>query len=274
MERDVVDYRDAGSRSPTAARWRSSTRRSTTATAPVGALRPPSCAGRSRQPRCGEPLHADRSSAGRSPRSCRTRVGPPTTLGEWFEVHNPGTEPVDMTGLHRSRTTTTTASSSTPPSSCPPAGYALFGAVGRRNGGGHASTSRTAAGCGCYNDSDELVIADRDGVQVDRVRWDDGRTFPDPDGASMSLHRPERRQLTRRELVRVDDVVGGRRQGHARATARGARRPGQQPIVITEIMFDPETPDERAQLGVVRDRQPRRAAASTSAAGRSSAATT
>ena len=41
-----------------------------------------------------------------------------------------------------------------------------------------------------FNDSDELVIADRDGVQVDRVRWDDGRTFPDPNGASMSLADP------------------------------------------------------------------------------------
>ena len=45
------------------------------------------------------------------------------------------------------------------------------------------------------------------------------------------------------QLVRIDHAVGGRRQGHARAADVVPRRPGQQPIVITEVMFDPETPD-------------------------------
>ena len=92
-----------------------------------------------------------------------------------------------------------------------------------------------------YNDSDELVIADRDGVQVDRVRWDDGRTFPDPNGASMSLADPN-----------ADNALGENWCTATTSWAVGDRgtpglptwcsRPGEQPIVITEIMFDPELP--------------------------------
>ena len=71
----------------------------------------------------------------------------------------------------------------------PAGGYAVFGPSAAGNGGVpldfvYGSDMRL------FNDSDELVIADRDGVQVDRLRWDDGRTFPDPNGASMSLTDP------------------------------------------------------------------------------------
>ena len=79
------------------------------------------------------------------------------------------------------------------------------------------------------NDTDELVIADRDGVQVDRVRWDNGKTFPDPDGASMSLPDPNADNALGEQLVRVDHAVGGRRQGHARTADVVPRRPASSP---------------------------------------------
>ncbi len=41
-----------------------------------------------------------------------------------------------------------------------------------------------------YNGSDELILVDSNYVEVDRVEWDDGATFPDPAGASMSLVDP------------------------------------------------------------------------------------
>ena len=41
-----------------------------------------------------------------------------------------------------------------------------------------------------YNGSDELILVDSNYVEVDRVEWDDGATFPDPVGASMSLIDP------------------------------------------------------------------------------------
>ena len=60
------------------------------------------------------------------------------------------------------------------------------------------------------NDWDELAIADAKGILVDRLAWDNGRTFPDPDGASMSLIDPERRQRHWRRVVRGDVELGRR----------------------------------------------------------------
>ncbi len=159
--------------------------------------------------------------------------------GEWFEVHNPGTEPVDMNGYtikdddHDHFVVDGTVV-------VPAGGYALFGASATANGS-VALDFAYGDGMRLYNDSDELVIADRDGVQVDRVRWDDGRTFPDPNGASMSLADPN-----------ADNALGENWCTATTAWAVGDQgtpglptwcsRPGEQPIVITEIMFDPELP--------------------------------
>ena len=91
------------------------------------------------------------------------------------------------------------------------------------------------------NDTDELVIADRDLVQLDRVRWDNGKTFPDPDGASMSLRDPS-----------LDNSIGANWCESTLPWLAGDRgspgsaswclSTGQQPIVIDEVMFDPEIP--------------------------------
>ena len=71
----------------------------------------------------------------------------------------------------------------------PAQGYALFADKPSANGGLKPDYSY-GSGMVLQNDTDELVIADRDLVQLDRVRWDNGKTFPDPDGASMSLRDP------------------------------------------------------------------------------------
>ena len=133
--------------------------------------------------------------------------------GEWFEVHNPGTEPVDMTGYtikdddHDHFVVDGTVV-------VPAGGYAVFGASASDNGG-VALDFAYGAGMRLFNDSDELVIADRDGVQVDRVRWDDGRTFPDPNGASMSLADPNADNALGENWCTATTVMGGRRPGHA-----------------------------------------------------------
>ena len=92
-----------------------------------------------------------------------------------------------------------------------------------------------------YNDTDELIIADRDGVQVDRVRWDDGRTFPDPNGASMSLTDPNADNALGENWCTATTswTVGDKGTPGLPTWCSPA---GQQPIVITEIMFDPELP--------------------------------
>ncbi|HSJ91723.1 MAG TPA: lamin tail domain-containing protein [Ilumatobacter sp.] len=90
-----------------------------------------------------------------------------------------------------------------------------------------------------FDADDELLINDADGVLVDRVRWDDGLTFPDPNGASMVLADPA-----------LDNEDGS---NWCTATVRWADgdlgTPGEPDgcaierapdVVITEIMFDPE----------------------------------
>ncbi|HEY4607844.1 MAG TPA: lamin tail domain-containing protein, partial [Ilumatobacteraceae bacterium] len=159
--------------------------------------------------------------------------------GEYFEVYNPGDQPVDMTGFtvkdddYDSFTVTT-------PVIVAAKGYAVFATKQTGNGG---LTPDYAYGSAMVlqNDTDELVIADRDLVQIDRVRWDNGKTFPDPDGASMSLRDPS-----------LDNSIGSSWCTSTIPWAAGDRgtpgsaslcaTPDQQPIVITEVMFDPEAP--------------------------------
>ena len=74
--------------------------------------------------------------------------------------------------------------------------------------------------------------------------------------------RPDARQRRRLGLVHRHQRLGGRRPWHARR--RLVVPPaGTNPIVVTEVMFDPETPTQRARLGVVRGRQPRHRLPST-----------
>ncbi len=165
-------------------------------------------------------------------------------FGEWFEVFNPGTKPVDMAGYtvkdddHDSFVIDASVV-------VPAGGYAVFGVQPDSNGQvpldyAYGKQMRL------FNSHDELVIADRIGVQVDRVKWDDGRTFPDPNGASMSLLDPASdNNLGRNWCEATTSWATGDRGTPDAAT--WCQAPGQHPLVVTEIMFDPEVPaSERA----------------------------
>lgn len=164
--------------------------------------------------------------------------------GEWFEVHNPGDQPVDMAGWtvkddDEDRFTIDA------PLVVPAQGYAVLARQGSANGGVIADYVYGDV-IALHNDTDELVLADADLAQVDRVQWDNGATFPDPDGASMALADPA-----------SDNALGASWCASTRPWAVGDRgtpgtpswclAAGQAPIVITEVMADPETPPgERA----------------------------
>ncbi|MEY2401962.1 MAG: hypothetical protein QOJ08_2073, partial [Ilumatobacteraceae bacterium] len=87
--------------------------------------------------------------------------------GEYFEVYNPGDQPVDMTGFtvkdddYDSFTVTT-------PVIVPAKGHAVFAAKPTSNGGLQPDYAY-GSGMVLQNDTDELVIADRNLVQLDRV---------------------------------------------------------------------------------------------------------
>ncbi len=87
----------------------------------------------------------------------------------------------------------------------------------RRANGGAPVDYVTGADIEFHNNFDELILIDTAGIRIDRVAWDDGRTFPDPTGASMSLGGLAPGQQHRGQLVQGDDPVRGRRSRHSRS---------------------------------------------------------
>jgi hypothetical protein len=103
------------------------------------------------------------------------------TVGEWFEVLNRSGAPVDLDGLVVRDDDTD--------------GFTVLGSLvvadGARvvlaNDAGAAPTvDYVYASMSLANGADELVLASALG-EIDRIAWDDGATWPDPTGASMSL---------------------------------------------------------------------------------------
>ncbi|MDX1377424.1 MAG: ExeM/NucH family extracellular endonuclease, partial [Anaerolineales bacterium] len=69
----------------------------------------------------------------------------------------------------------------------PAGGYAVLGNNANSGTNGGVTVVYEYSGMALANGSDELVLLDGSLTEVDRVEWDDGATFPDPNGASMSL---------------------------------------------------------------------------------------
>ena len=111
--------------------------------------------------------------------------------GEWFELHNPGTQPVvihEWTFEEADGGQSHEINSSG--LSIAAGGYLVLAENGTSstNGGvtaGYDYPSSFVLG----NGSDEIVLKNASGTEVDRVEYDNGSTFPDPNGASMALKR-------------------------------------------------------------------------------------
>ena len=113
------------------------------------------------------------------------------SAGEWFEVHNTTDADIDINGwtildndsdLH--------VIDNGGPLLVPAGGFLVLGinADFATNGGVDVAYQYSNVFLG--NSSDELVMLDTGGSEIDRVEWDNGATFPDPTGASMSLLDP------------------------------------------------------------------------------------
>ncbi|NOY28474.1 MAG: hypothetical protein GXP62_21670 [Oligoflexia bacterium] len=107
------------------------------------------------------------------------------SYGEWFEVLNASTADVDLLGLVVSDDS---SDSFTVGSSVVVAagGRVVFGRNGDTAVNGGVSVDYDFSGMSLGNDDDELILSNTSGV-LDAVRYDGGKTFPDPSGASMSL---------------------------------------------------------------------------------------
>jgi hypothetical protein len=112
------------------------------------------------------------------------------TEGEWFEVYNRGTGDVDMAGW----TITDGAGESRQISAASlvlrAGGFLVLGLAWRGDRGG-APLNYTYTGIVLGNAADRILLLDPLGAEVARAEYDGGIAWPNPNGASMMLRRPD-----------------------------------------------------------------------------------
>jgi hypothetical protein len=116
-------------------------------------------------------------------------------LGEWLELFNTTSHPIDIDGWTiRDNESDFHVIDNGGPLVLPANGYLVLGANGDSsiNGGVHVDYDYLGFFLG--NAGDEVILIDNgvpNGLEIDRVVYDDGITFPDPVGASMALSAPD-----------------------------------------------------------------------------------
>ncbi len=105
-------------------------------------------------------------------------------VGEWFEVYNGGGTPVDLNGWTVSDDGTDSfvigASAIVPAF-----GYAVLGNSAVTMAGEGVTLVYEFSGMFIGNSGDELILTNASAVEIDRIEYDGGPTWPDPTGASM-----------------------------------------------------------------------------------------
>ncbi|NBC08773.1 MAG: T9SS type A sorting domain-containing protein [Bacteroidetes bacterium] len=108
--------------------------------------------------------------------------------GEWFELHNTTSAPIDLLGWTIKDLSNGNDHTIASNVVVQPGGYALLMRQGNPAiNGGLTADYVYGFTVSFRNDGDEVVIEDPSGHEIDRVAYDDGAVWPDPDGASMSL---------------------------------------------------------------------------------------
>jgi len=114
------------------------------------------------------------------------------TAGEWFEIYNTTGHAIDLAGWTIKDAGTDHHTIQNGGSLWLPAGgYLVLGrnADPATNGGVQVAYRYTSFSLG--NADDEIILLDAAGMEIDRVAYDGGPAFPNPDGASMQLIRPD-----------------------------------------------------------------------------------
>jgi hypothetical protein len=106
------------------------------------------------------------------------------TDGEWFEVFNTTSSAIDMNGWiikDKDSDIDTIEGSLIVPAN----GFIVFGRNSDSGVNGGYTCDYQYTGITLGNSSDEVIILKPDGTQLDSVAYDNGATFPDPNGKSM-----------------------------------------------------------------------------------------
>ncbi len=113
------------------------------------------------------------------------------TNGEWIEIHNPTSGAVDIDGWTiADNDFDSHLITNGGPLIIPANGFVVLGRNSDFATNGGVTVAYQYSGFFLGNGSDEVVLFDTGLTEVDRVEYDNGATFPDPNGASMSLQDP------------------------------------------------------------------------------------
>ena len=108
------------------------------------------------------------------------------TLGEWFEIHNTGATPVDIEGWTiKDNDTESHVIANGGPLVIPADGYAVLARDAASMAGEGVTAVYQYASFQLANGADEVVLLNASLVEIDRVEYDGGTLWPDPNGASM-----------------------------------------------------------------------------------------
>ncbi len=111
--------------------------------------------------------------------------------GEWFEVTNTSGVAIDINGWTiQDNDTDSHVITNGGPLMVPSSGFLVLADNGDAGANGGVTVDYVYSGITLANSSDELVLLDNVLAEIDRVEWDDGATFPDPNGATMALSDP------------------------------------------------------------------------------------
>ena len=157
--------------------------------------------------------------------------------GEWFELYNPTAADVDIDGWtiadNDSDSFVVVGSVIVPAG-----GYAVLGVNGDTVTNGGVSVDYEYSGMALANGADEVILFDGLGVEIDRIEYDGGTVWPDPNGASMALRDPA---LDNNDGVNWCEAVTPYGDGDlgTPGAANDCAAPPAAELVINEVMQNP-----------------------------------
>jgi len=162
--------------------------------------------------------------------------------GEWLELFNPNPFDVDIGGwtLADNGIDAHVIGSSV---LVPAGGYAVLGRnADAATNGGIGIDYAYGTGWFLSNGADEVILIDGNGVEIDRVEYDGGATFPDPNGASMALADPALDNSTGANWCEARSAIGNGDRGTPGAGNEGECDPVAvdiaQDALISELHYD------------------------------------
>nr|MBX2877857.1 DUF3616 domain-containing protein [Saprospiraceae bacterium] len=110
-------------------------------------------------------------------------------LGEWFELYNKTVGEIDINGWTiKDEGSDSHVIDNGGPLLVPADGYIVLGrSTDQSTNGGVAVDYAYGGSFTLGNGADEIILISTDTIEIDSLAYDNGTTFPDPNGASMSL---------------------------------------------------------------------------------------